>query len=59
MDPAQIVAEHKIASAMEIGLFEGLPACGPIECSVHGEAFFAWWFRTRYGNAAAAEISEA
>lgn len=50
MDPVQLVAERKIATALEEGLFENLPALGEIECSLHGEAFLAWWFRKRYGH---------
>lgn len=49
MDPAHIVAEHKIVKALEIGLFDNLPACGEVDCSLHGEAFLAWWFRVHYG----------
>jgi hypothetical protein len=49
MDPAHIVAEHKIVRAQEGGLFNDLPVCGQIDCSLHGEAFLAWWFRTHYG----------
>jgi hypothetical protein len=49
MDPAHIVAEHKILSALESGLFNELPQCGQVDCSLHGEAFLAWWFRTHYG----------
>jgi hypothetical protein len=49
MDPAHIVAEHKISRALEAGLFENLPASGQIDCSLHGEAFLAWWFRVHYG----------
>jgi hypothetical protein len=49
MDPAHIVAERKIVSALEAGHFENLPVCGQIDCSLHGEAFLAWWFRTHYG----------
>jgi hypothetical protein len=50
MDPAHIVAERKIASALKDGLFDNLPAYGEIECSLHGEAFLIWWFRTHYGS---------
>lgn len=52
MDPAHIVAELKIARALQEGLFDNLPAYGEIECSLHGEAFFAWWLRTHYGSEA-------
>ena len=50
MDPAHIVAERKINNALEAGLFENLPAYGLIECSLHGEEFLGWWFRTHYGS---------
>jgi hypothetical protein len=49
MDPAHIVAEHKIVSALDAGLFDDLPACGQIDCSLQGLAFITWWFRTHYG----------
>jgi hypothetical protein len=52
MDIVQLVAQHKIESAIEDGLFENLPACGEIDCSLHGQSFLAWWFRLHYGTAA-------
>ena len=41
------VAERKIAEAIEDGLFDHLPACGRIDCSLHGGAFFAAWWREK------------
>jgi hypothetical protein len=56
MDIAELVARHKIEQAIEDGLFDGLPQCGRIDCSLRGESFLSWWFRTHYGVAAAEEI---
>jgi hypothetical protein len=47
MDIVAIIAERKIEEAMTGGLFEGLPSRGRLDCSLHGEAFFAKWFRER------------
>ena len=48
MDLVAFIAERKIEEGMESGEFDGLPPRGLIECSVHGEAFFAKWFRERF-----------
>lgn len=45
MDVIALVAERKIQEAAEKGLFDNLPPCGPIDCSLRGEAFIAKWFR--------------
>ena len=47
MDIVTLVAERKIEEAIENGLFDNLPAYGPIDCSLHGEAFVAKWFREK------------
>jgi hypothetical protein len=59
MDLIQFVAERRIENALESGMFDGLPASGEIDCSLHGEAFFAWWFRTHYGSQAPANETAA
>ena len=48
MDIVAAVAERKIKEAMENGSFDNLPPYGPIDCSLHGEAFIAKWFREKY-----------
>ena len=48
MDIVAFIAERKIEEAAENGAFDALPPRGFIECSVHGEAFFAKWFRERF-----------
>ena len=45
MDIAAFIAERKIEAAMEDGAFDALPSRGFIDCSLHGEAFLAKWFR--------------
>ncbi|MBV8331362.1 MAG: DUF1992 domain-containing protein [Candidatus Eremiobacteraeota bacterium] len=45
MDIVALVAERKIEEAIADGLFDGLPSRGRIDCSLHGEAFIAKWFR--------------
>jgi hypothetical protein len=47
LDILALVAERKIEEAIEKGYFDRLPACGPIDCSLHGEAFIAKWFREK------------
>lgn len=48
MDIAAFIAERKIEEAIENGAFDALPPRGFIECSLHGEIFFARWFRERF-----------
>jgi hypothetical protein len=48
MDIVQLVAQHKIESAIEDGLFDNLPRRGEIDCSLRGESFLMWWFRMHY-----------
>jgi hypothetical protein len=48
MDIIALVAEHKIQEAAENGLFDNLPPYGPIDCSLHGEAFVTKWFREKW-----------
>ena len=50
MDIVAIIAERKIEEGLQAGAFGGLPRRGRIDCSVHGEMFFAWWFRDRYAG---------
>ena len=45
MDIVSLVARRKIEASIEEGLFDNLPAYGPIDCSLHGEAFVTKWFR--------------
>jgi hypothetical protein len=47
MDIITFVAERKIEEAIEDGFFNNLPAYGPIDCSLHGEAFIVKWFRKK------------
>ena len=47
MDIVAFVAERKIQEAIDDGLFDNLPARGRIDCSLHGEAFIAKWFRDK------------
>jgi hypothetical protein len=58
MDIVQLVAQHKIESAIEDGLFDNLPACGEIDCSLRGESFLMWWFRMHYGVPAFADAHD-
>lgn len=58
MDIVRFVAERKISAAIDEGLFAGLPTRGQIDCSLQGEKFFAWWFRTHYGHDALMEREE-
>jgi hypothetical protein len=48
MDIVELVALHRIQTAIEEGLFENLPARGEIDCSLRGEAFLTWWLRTHH-----------
>lgn len=48
MDIVELVALHKIQTAIEEGHFENLPARGEIDCSIRGERFVIWWLRTHY-----------
>lgn len=48
MDIVEFIAVRKIQEAIESGLFDDLPPRGSIDCSLHGEVFFAKWFRERY-----------
>jgi len=48
MDIVELVALHKIQTAIEEGHFENLPARGEIDCSIRGGAFLIWWLRTHY-----------
>ena len=47
MDIVRFVAERKIEEAIERGEFDDLPPRSRIECTLHGEAFFIWWFRAK------------
>ena len=47
MDIAHVIAERKIAEALENGYFNALPACGRIDCSLSGELFVAKWWREK------------
>ena len=47
LDAIAIVAEHKLQTAIEDGLFDRLPVCGRIECTTHGERFFVRWWRDK------------
>jgi hypothetical protein len=47
MDPAQIIALHKIDDAIKDGAFDNLPHHERIECSLQGEYFVAWWWREK------------
>jgi hypothetical protein len=47
MDIIEFVAMRRIEEAIERGDFEGLPARGWIHYSVHGETFFATWWRDK------------
>jgi hypothetical protein len=58
MDIVRFVAERKISNAIDEGRFTGLPTRGQIDCSLQGEKFFAWWFRTHYGHDALMEREE-
>lgn len=51
MDVIAIVAEHKIQTAMEDGLFDDLPARGRIACAKRGESFFVEWWREKIAAA--------
>ena len=53
MDIIALVAERKIEEAIENGLFDALPAYGPIDCSLQGEAFVTKWFTEKFGREAA------
>jgi hypothetical protein len=55
MDIVQLVAQHKIETAIEEGLFDHLAACGEIDCSLRGESFLVWWLRLHYGTASTDE----
>lgn len=48
MDIVELVALHKIQTAIEEGYFDNLPPRGEIDCSLRGEAFLTWWLRTHY-----------
>jgi len=50
MDIVAMIAERKIDEGMQSGAFAMLPQRGRIDCSLHGEMFFAWWFRDRYSG---------
>lgn len=50
MDIVAIIAERKIEEGLQNGAFDMLPPVGRIDCSRHGEMFFAWWFRERYSG---------
>lgn len=50
MDIVAFIAERKIEEGLQSGAFDLLPQCGRIDCSLHGEMFFAWWFRQRYSG---------
>jgi hypothetical protein len=52
MDIVQLVAEHKVQTAIEDGLFENLAVRGEIDCTLRGESFLLWWFRMHYGATA-------
>lgn len=47
MEIVALLAERRIEEAIEDGFFDGLPECGRIDCSLHGEAFVAKWWRER------------
>ena len=51
MDIVQLVAHHRIERAIADGVFDNLPACGEIDCSLRGESFVVWWLRVHYGTA--------
>lgn len=55
MDIVAFVAERKIGEAIENGAFDGLTPRGYIDCSLHGEAFLAKWFRERFSAEDAVE----
>jgi len=50
VDIVALVAERKIEEAIADGLFDGLPSRGRIDCSLHGEAFIAKWFREKFAR---------
>lgn len=50
MDIVAIIAERKIEEGLQRGVFDQLPQRGRIDCSRHGEMFFAWWFRRQYSG---------
>lgn len=58
MDIVQMVAEHKVQTAIEAGLFEALPERGEIDCALRGESFLIWWFRMHYGSGALADTHD-
>ena len=47
MDIIEFVAERRILEAIDEGLFDDLPLCGRIDCSLQGEAFLAKWWREK------------
>jgi len=47
MDIIELVATRKIEEAIARGEFDGLPQCGWIDCSIHGEAFIVQWWREK------------
>jgi hypothetical protein len=57
MDIVAIIAERKIEDGLQSGAFNALPERGRIDCSVHGEMFFAWWFRARYTGDQPSDVS--
>ncbi|MBV8282538.1 MAG: DUF1992 domain-containing protein [Candidatus Eremiobacteraeota bacterium] len=46
-DIVALVAERKVAQAIGDGLFDNLPQRGWIDCSLHGDAFLALWWREK------------
>jgi hypothetical protein len=50
MDIVAVIAERKIQEGLQSGAFDMLPQRGRIDCSLHGEMFFMWWFRERYAT---------
>jgi hypothetical protein len=50
MDIVVFVAERKIEEGLQSGAFAMLPQRGRLDCSLHGEMFFAWWFRAHYAG---------
>lgn len=53
-----MVAEHKVQTAIEAGLFEALPERGEVDCALRGESFLIWWFRMHYGSGALADTHD-
>ena len=57
-DIIAIVAERKIQTALDEGVFEGLSAHGRIDCSQQGERFFARWWREKIAREESAHLAE-